>query len=490
MHFTTKSSQSSSYQGLKSWYLARLRKAALAAQAENDMTPATLVLRDRQALEDLIAEAAQPTPEDTPRKREYLPWVFCAFIVTTNILMLIWLVFDEPCLPALIPTAKAVLILLLLLSTVPAFACARLLDRKGATLAAMTQREDAIADYALDPFWSVDSSYKFIAASPAMHGLLGYQGNELINISFIDLVPDVEKERIKQTFDGAINNAKSGAVTKKIETQIRSKNQSLTDVELSVEYSVQESSYYCVLSDISERKEIDRLKDQLTAMLSHDLRTPLTALEFSLALLLKDSSGSLTDEGKGIVKTGQNNVARLINLINQLLDLYKLESRELRLYLKDMPVAGIIAPTLESIENFAESKSIDIHVEADDLSVIADPDRLTQVLINLVSNAIKYSPANSTVVISVRKPRADSPVEIRVIDSGPGIAKEYQQSIFERFYMVESSKAEKVGSSGLGLAISKAIVEAHGGTIGVESELGKGSSFWFQIPEAAPANIS
>lgn len=284
-----------------------------------------------------------------------------------------------------------------------------------------------------------------------------------------------EIDRVKQTFD----DAKSGGASKRVETQIRGKNQSLTDVDLSVHYSVSESSYYCILTDISERKEIERLKDQLTAMLSHDLRTPLTALEFSLALLLKDSSGSLTEEGRSTVKAGQSNVTRLIGLINQLLDLYKLEARKLQLYIKDTPVCDVIRATLESIENVAEVKSIEIEVEAEELSITADPDRLTQTLINLVSNAIKYSPERTTVIISARKSIDNAFIEIRVTDAGPGIAKEHQQSIFERFYMVG---ADRAGSTGLGLAISKAIIEAHGGTIGVDSEPGQGASFWMRLP--------
>jgi signal transduction histidine kinase len=228
---------------------------------------------------------------------------------------------------------------------------------------------------------------------------------------------------------------------------------------------------------------VARLKDQLTDMLSHDVRSPLTALEFSLALLLKESAGSLTDDGEQIVKTAQRNVTNLITLINQLLDLYKLDASRLQLNVRPTPLSSLIRSTLEVAERLAEAKAIDIEVEApDEVLVEADADRVTQCLVNLVANAIKYSPENSTVIIRGKR-EAEKMVEIRISDQGPGIAPEHQECIFDRFYM---AGPEHTGSTGLGLAITKLIIEAHGGTLGIDSSAGAGSSFWIKLPCLEP----
>lgn len=183
MHSVNNSSEEGSYQKLKSWYLASLRKSALSAQAGNDLTPATLVLTDRQSLENLIAETAEPASRITARKKEWAPWLFCGLVLVTNLLTLAWIAFDEPLLPALIPAAKMVLALLLLLSCISTYFFVRMLYLRSAMLSALKQREEAIADYALDPFLSIDGNYNLIAESPAMQRLMGLNDSQLAGVS-------------------------------------------------------------------------------------------------------------------------------------------------------------------------------------------------------------------------------------------------------------------------------------------------------------------
>jgi PAS domain S-box-containing protein len=470
---------------LRSWYLARLRKAALQTQAGSDLTPATLVRRDRDALEKLIAEPArsaapEPNLKAIAKLTEAAPLLFSITLVAINALLFVWILFDEPCSAALLPLARLFFLVLLVLSSATAVFLSRLLARRKATLGALAERERAIAESTMDAFWSLDADYRFIAVSPTTRRFLGYQAEDLTPINLFALLTPPEQERVQHT----LNAAKSRREAAKIETQLKNKSGSLIDIDLSIEYSLQEANYYCLLSDISERKQVERLKDQLTAMLSHDLRTPLTSLQFSLALLLKDNAGRLTEEGLSIVKSGQHNVERLINLINQLLDLYSLEAKQLKLYPRPVEASAIIRDTLEAIESYAEKKNIEIRVEADELSLNADPDRLTQVLVNLVSNAIKYSPDGGAIVLSITRLPASPFVEVRVTDTGPGIAEEHKKSVFDRFYRIESASLKTEASTGLGLAISKAIVEAHGGKIDVDCTPGKGASFWFHIPAA------
>ena len=276
--------------------------------------------------------------------------------------------------------------------------------------------------------------------------------------------------------------AQESKQVQKFETQMLRGDGSLVDLELTAEFSPSDDAFYCVAVDISQRKEVERLKEQLMAMLSHDLKTPLSSLRFSLALLGSSTYGELTEEGQSVLQVGENNVTRLIDLINQLLDLHKLDAHQLKLSLKDVPVSEIIQPALEAIESLAEQKNVDVTIEAEEISVRADKDRMLQVLINLLSNAIKYSPANGEVLLTVKKLKGDWLAEFRVKDSGPGIAKAHRQLVFDRFYRVASEDGNTEEGTGLGLAISKAIIEAHGGKIDVESEPPNGSSFYCHIP--------
>jgi signal transduction histidine kinase len=301
-----------------------------------------------------------------------------------------------------------------------------------------------------------------------------------MNKSFFAALPPTEHERVKS----ALAKAKQQKQPEQVETQVKRSDGTVIDIELSAEYSESDIVFYCVARDISERKEIESIKEQLMAMLSHDLKTPLSSLKFSLALLNSADYGKLTEDGENIRRIGENNVERLIQLINQLLDLHRLDANQLKLNLKDVSVSEIIKPALEAIENLAEQKSMDVTIDADEATVHADKDRMVQVIINLLSNAIKYSPAETNIRLEVKSLPGDWLVEFRVSDSGPGIAKEHKQAVFDRFFRVVSEDGKTPEGSGLGLAICKAIVEAHGGKIDVENNSPNGSSFFCHLPAA------
>jgi signal transduction histidine kinase len=229
-------------------------------------------------------------------------------------------------------------------------------------------------------------------------------------------------------------------------------------------------------------KEIERMKQEFVSMISHDLRTPLTSIQLFLGMLAKGKYGALNESGAKKADMADRNAVRLIGLINDLLDVEKMESGQLTLARSIVTVGGIIERSVDSVRAVAEQKGIQIKVETlEDLSVDADADRLVQVLVNLLGNAVKFSPDGAAITVKVAE--VDSHVEISVIDFGRGIPEELKQTIFERFKQADASDATEKKGTGLGLAICKAIVEQHGGTIGVESELGKGSRFWFSLPK-------
>jgi len=218
-------------------------------------------------------------------------------------------------------------------------------------------------------------------------------------------------------------------------------------------------------------------KQEFVQMISHDLRTPLTSIQGTLALATRGSFGTLTEKGVKRVADAEEDTERLINMINELLDIEKMEAGKLELECARVGLAEIVDRSIESVQGFAESHGISVSREGDDATVFGDKDRLIRVIINLVSNAIKYSETGSAVLVRIS--REDGKAIVKVCDSGRGIPESAVNQIFDRFSQVEKADAKK--GTGLGLAICKAIVEAHKGQIGVESTAGTGSTFWFTL---------
>jgi len=215
---------------------------------------------------------------------------------------------------------------------------------------------------------------------------------------------------------------------------------------------------------------------------SHELRTPLTSIRGSLGLLASGALGALSDEVVEVVAIAERNAVRLMALINDILDLERLETGKIELQFAQVPIESILRRAMESCATFGQTHGVT--VEAPDVSAMiwADDDLLVQVLVNLLSNAVKFSPPGGVVTIGVAL--RDSWVEFRVTDRGRGVPVAHRRAIFERFRQVETSDAREKGGTGLGLAICKSIIERHGGMIGVESEEGVGSSFWFRVATA------
>ena len=229
-----------------------------------------------------------------------------------------------------------------------------------------------------------------------------------------------------------------------------------------------------------KEREIIEMKEHFVAMVSHDLRTPLMSVSACLALLDAGALGNLSEEGKKTVHTADESINRLMDMVNDVLDAERLKSGKLVMQFAAVSVSNLVERTLQSVTGFAAGANVDLTSETDDCEFVGDSDRLVQVLVNLVSNAVKFAPPNSTVHVTAK--RLDGCVEFRVSDSGRGIPKDMQEKIFERFEQLTANDGKRLRGSGLGLAICKAIVEQHQGSIGVESEPDKGSTFWFRIP--------
>jgi len=210
------------------------------------------------------------------------------------------------------------------------------------------------------------------------------------------------------------------------------------------------------------------------------LRTPLGAIRGSLKMMAVGALGEIAPQAQKAVAIAERSASRLIGLVNDLLDVEKLEAGKLDMLFELIPIAPVIENSVESVKAFADQYEVTVTTENVEGSVFADGDRLVQVLVNLLSNGIKYSPKGGTVKVAVVQHLEE--LEVQVIDQGRGIPSTHINALFQRFQQVERTDATKKGGTGLGLAICKAIIEQHLGTIGVTSELDKGSTFWFRVP--------
>ncbi|HEX8213583.1 MAG TPA: ATP-binding protein [Longimicrobium sp.] len=234
--------------------------------------------------------------------------------------------------------------------------------------------------------------------------------------------------------------------------------------------------------DITRQREVERLKDEFLSIVSHELRTPLTAIRGSLGLLASGKLGALEERGQRMLSIAAQNTDRLVRLINDLLDIEKIESGTATMERRALDAGTLVRDAAEVMGAMASEAGVRLVVEAEPAPVFADPDRLVQVVTNLVSNAIKYSPRESTVRLSVQA--REGQAVVRVSDEGRGIPAGRLEAIFERFEQVDSSDARDKGGTGLGLPIARSIVEQHGGRLWAESEWGRGSTFTFTLPMA------
>ncbi|HEY9681880.1 MAG TPA: PAS domain S-box protein, partial [Oculatellaceae cyanobacterium] len=323
--------------------------------------------------------------------------------------------------------------------------------------------------------------------NPASERMFGYRAEELIGHHIMTCFHDsklfsVESEADRDNFMETLMNSSYNRIgeldaLKKIGEPFPIEI-SLGDLE-----TADGPKLLANILDVSERREVERLKKEFVSTVSHELRTPLTSIRGSLTLLSVGAMGALPEQVKKVVGIAERNTIRLITLINDILDIEKLESGKLDMVFDTISVSNVLERSSESVKAFAEQNGIKLELVPSAAQVYADGDRLVQVLVNLVSNAVKFSPKGETVTVSVEE--IPNWIEVKVVDRGRGIPEKFKGLLFQRFQQVEASDAKKKGGTGLGLAICKGIIEAHGGTIGVESEEGKGSCFWFRIPPAS-----
>jgi two-component system sensor histidine kinase VicK len=236
--------------------------------------------------------------------------------------------------------------------------------------------------------------------------------------------------------------------------------------------------------DVTERRRLDRMKDEFISTVSHELRTPLTSLRAALGLIAGGKLDQRPEKAGQMLEVAMANCDRLVRLVNDILDFERISNDKLRLECTEINAVDLLRRVAELQHSSAQNAGLTVLVDAEPVELWADNDRLVQTLTNLLSNAIKFSPPGSKIKLLAR-PLNESEALIEVRDEGRGIPAEKLDMIFERFQQIDASDSRDMGGTGLGLAICRSIVRQHGGRIWAESTVGKGSSFFLSLPRRA-----
>jgi PAS domain S-box-containing protein len=325
----------------------------------------------------------------------------------------------------------------------------------------------------------VNKKGEIMLMNPAAEKLLGVKKEDRIGQSILN---DLKEEQLVSLVQQPSDSTKSKEIV------VQSRSDQVKKV-LQASNAVIESEdgktvgFVSVISDVTKQRELEALKNAFLTSISHELRTPITCIKGSLQILCDNSINKLTPSQEKFVTIALNNVQRLSRLINDLLDLSKLEAKKFTIKPALFRVSDLVHTLVNEFGAWSKTKEITIQAEVDEsLEIEADKDRIGQVLTNLIGNALKFTPNGGTVTIVGKPAASPERIELGVRDNGPGIAKKDFQKLFEKFSRIESKSMQGVSGTGLGLTIAKEIVELHGGKIWVESQEGKGSYFVFELP--------
>ncbi|MEJ2143439.1 MAG: ATP-binding protein, partial [Gammaproteobacteria bacterium] len=325
-------------------------------------------------------------------------------------------------------------------------------------------------------------SLRFFYVNQGAIEQVGYSYKELLNMTPVDIKPEFTYEQFSKMIEPLISGEKSSIV---FETVHQHKNGNRVPVDIFLQYIEPDNEsprFVSLVRDITERKRVENMKSDFVSTVSHELRTPLTSIHGSIALITGGAVGELPKAVMEMLRIAYKNTERLLVLINDILDLQKIESGILQFNFRYIDLFTFLEQAIKANEGFASENKVNLNLvcKHKDIIVFADQARLMQVMNNLISNAAKYSPDNG--IIDVDCSYAHNAARVSVTDYGEGIPEEFQKNLFEKFTQADSSDSKKLGGSGLGLSIAKSIIDKHGGNIGFEGTEGKGTTFYFELP--------
>ncbi|MDX2272209.1 MAG: PAS domain S-box protein [Cyanobacteriota bacterium] len=338
----------------------------------------------------------------------------------------------------------------------------------------------AIVESSIDAIISTDLKGVILSWNAGAERTYGYSAAEAIGQALIDLVG----RGAEVTWTHPLKNRENREARQDLRhTRHQRKDGRLVDVFLTVSALRNQTGDLIGISwiarDITEQQALEKMKGEFVSMVSHELRTPLTSIHGSLSVLVTGKLGSLTSKGQRLLEIAEQNTARLVRLINDILDLERLGSGQVTLSKQLCAVADLLTNARDVMQSMADKHQISLILHTCSAQCWGDPDQLIQVLTNLLSNAIKFSPPHTTVTLSAHVQGQEC--RLTVTDQGRGIPSDKLDLIFERFQQVDASDSRQKGGTGLGLAICRSIILNHGGWIWAESE-GQGSRFCISLP--------
>jgi PAS domain S-box-containing protein len=347
-----------------------------------------------------------------------------------------------------------------------------------------------IVDHMLDGLVTIDEHGRVESFSHGAERIFGWRAAEMTGRNVSCLVPEPERSR----HDGYIRRYLATGERKVIgigrEVEGVRRDGARFPMELSVsELRVRGRPIFIgLVRDLTERKRMDRMKSEFVSVVSHELRTPLTAIRGALGLLGGGAVGALEESQRKLLRIAESNGERLARLINDLLDVQKIEAGAMQFRLEAAPLPDLLGPAVALNQAFAHRMEVEIATvgSCPPLAISVDRDRFQQVMSNLLSNACKFSPRGGRVEVECLE-REGGLIRVEVRDRGPGIPEAFRHRLFERFSQDDSSSTRSREGTGLGLSIAKALVERMGGRIGYASVLGEGTTFFVEFPVLSPS---
>ena len=367
-------------------------------------------------------------------------------------------------------------------------------------LRALIHQSNSILESVGDGIYGVDLEGRVTVVNPAAAQMLGYKPNELLGRRLHELVLHSRADGIpypesESPILATITNLDTVRVANEVfwrkdGTSFPVEYVARPQIDSSADSGSRGKAIGVVVAftDTTERRALDRMKDEFISTVSHELRTPLTSLRAALGLVTGGALATRPEKMQQMLEIAIGNTDRLIRLVNDILDIERISSGNAELHAAICPADALLGRAVALQQAAALKTNLRFKIDAKDVEVWADPDRILQTLVNLISNAAKYSPAGGEITLSARN-LDEQEAQFDVRDQGRGVPAEKLESIFERFHQVDASDSRDMGGTGLGLAICRSIITQHGGRIWATSPAGQGATFHFTLPRRPPMNL-
>jgi PAS domain S-box-containing protein len=341
----------------------------------------------------------------------------------------------------------------------------------------MSERDRLTFEYGDRFVFKLDMEGKILGLNRYPECFIGYNRKALVGVPILSFMTQSSATSMQE----AIERCRETQQAASIEIDMRTVDGNIVDMSCTIEWSQRANAFYCIAQDITERKTIERYRAEVTAMLGHDLRGPLSSLTLLLENAFNGVYGQMPDSLRSALDRAQQSTRAMVSLINRLLEADRLESGEPTVKRELFYCEDLINEAVEVLHELSNAGNVAIKCEIEEMSVYADYNHSFQILCNLLANGIKFSPPHS--VIAIRCSNSDNCALIEVSDQGEGIPAELSDTLFER-YKSKATGKEPMASSGLGLFIARKLAQLQGGQIGFKPNSdGNGTTFWFTIPK-------